>query len=898
MKRWVSFLVVAVVVLSAAAAIDYGCYYDDEEQDSATCRVSFGASVYSCSKNGEITLTILNVTSHGYANYFNASRSHIEISNTTFGLIPEKAMLSSSGETAKSKLFLVDSPTPPFTATVTYTSDNSVSNRKEFEEELEMIDDFNEIELNVTQAVFDPATKKISLSGNVLGISGTTKIIYALINYEKRIVVESVQSAFDKDFEYTFDKDYSPKDMGNLKVAVIVWQDTPFALGVVKPTIAAFNDYSLDVTAPETIGPEKRFELSVKITNFVNQVDTYSIEVETPEGWQSEVIPETEILPGEWKKFELSVMPPRDFKGTQTLRVVTTSRLAPINHTEELRLSPEKRFDAEVEIYPYPKPVAAKPFNITLFFNSTGTIDDTIKYVVFTMPYVKTEGIEKSMTLPPGIRLFRQEDTILDACALDEDDSLKAKTLHELRLLASMLEEELLDEDIERVEELVGLQNSRIIHVRDLSSSETIASLGLDIREFCDMLKLIEEDAPSRDYLDRRKSDLLEDLDYERAEIKSNLNSLFTDEEGAPACKLASSLTYWIVGLTKSDFSFFNSTRDVQLASSSRIVLDLRDDYGRPIEYSTIQAGEFKQFKLYIRNTFNEARDFMIVPSESVIEVDTTDEIGIDAGKTDYAYVSVSVPYQLPEGIYMVDISVSSEPYVEVFPLTIDVSRLGVALSARSQYEFEPGVSNVSLLLVNTGSGNDTYFLSLEGEGWLKVPPQVSLTGGEEAQIPLSISRSRSIEEGVPYGFILTVRSVSSENVEESIGFDVIVTSTSPAELMDRLRDVEADFRTLRATCPDYDASSIKNDIDEAQRYINEGRGAAEIYIQSAEDDIFYAKRQCGPKEMDTGLLMIVLLILALGGAAYYYFAKIKPSAKKNTMEDYAKKYIEEKKAK
>jgi uncharacterized membrane protein len=193
-------------------------------------------------------------------------------------------------------------------------------------------------------------------------------------------------------------------------------------------------------------------------------------------------------------------------------------------------------------------------------------------------------------------------------------------------------------------------------------------------------------------------------------------------------------------------------------------------DANVPVPPEAVNAGGTGDFELTVENTGAGRDTFSVeqtVGPGSWLDFPTS--VTVAASETESLTVNVTVPPDVDEGTYSFNLTVTSkDPDVsDVVEVSVDVLVNGVVIRSRTSEDtaFRDETVDFIVTVNNTGQGNDTYAISVEGTGapWTSTGhSSVTVPEGSEGEVVVQVAVPSDADEGA---YLVNVTATSSDGV-------------------------------------------------------------------------------------------------------------------------------------
>lgn len=716
-----------------------------------------------------------------------------------------------------------------------------------------------------TTASFNPDSGMVFTNGTIRGTCLLSGIVSAILNKTTGLAVERMPGSLSGGaFSLASSSVYTSEAANRELQVFLLAYGYNGALGAYLPPLGSFKDF--DIALPKTsivAEPGKSADVTVSVTNFNNEPDTYTVTTGVPQDWSSESVVFS-VGPNSASNQQVIRITPSllSFSETQTVVVSVTSSSTGKTKTAAFRISPSA-LKPTLQSYLYPPNVVmiGRLFDAKAVLNATSP--STVRYFFYTEPFVNTDSSGGKTSIPAGLSSMTAQTTVRDICTLPDS----AKSLRKMNVYWSVLWDVLPAKDPSLIKKVL----SKIDTYKGTVTTPAFSATRSNVSSIVSALEQHQNVDSSRIVA------ILSDIETLKAELDFEENR--TIASPIKACKPVANVGIVLDFISYSDATESMATsNNVAFASGEVLSARLLDENGNAVPTLNLGPGEVKELKAEITNGDTETRQFTLEVTAGVLaNFITLDEnqVTIGGGQTDTVGLTVQMPTVI-SGTKNATLVVSSSPYIKSLPIIVTMS--GPELSGPASYVVEPGVpATFSFFLKNNDAkSDDTYSISVAGgtpemAKWFSMPQSLKVAAGKDAKIQVKASAPAAAPIGT-YNFTLVAYSQKSG---DSARFDVFLRLSGEFKtLRAQASGVDAINTQIKTKCPGtaVDAAILKD----ARSLITAGKlSEAKTKLDLAAAGAQGTLSDCTSFKMPFTLIMLVLGGLAV---AYFWFFVRKPA--------------------
>lgn len=708
-----------------------------------------------------------------------------------------------------------------------------------------------------TTAYFDPESGLVSANGTIRGGCILSGMVFAVLNKTTGLASERLLGfPPGNTFLVPSARTYTSYEASRELQVLLLAYGYNGALGAAMPPMGSFRDFEVSLPKSSLAAePGKPVEVTVSVTNFGNEPDTYTIAAQqVPWDWSSERVAFS-LGPNSASNRTMGITSSQlTFSGTQNVLVSVTSASTGKTKTASLVLSPSALKPA-LQPYVYPPRVIlmGRPFNARAVLNATAP--STVRYFFYTEPFVKTDSSEGTASAPAGLSSLGASTAVRDICALPDS----AKFLRKMNVYWSVMRDVLPDKDPVLIKKVLA----KIDSYKGSVTTPSLTTVRGNVSAIASSL------GPSiTDDIDARIAAMLPDIDALKWELNAEENKTLASPK---FCRPVANADLVIEFISYSDASESLARSGIAFASGEVLNARLLDEAGNVITAMNMRPGEVRNLKVEITNGDTETRQFTVDVVSGVLANFISlakNQLTIGGGQIDEVGLAIQMPTVI-SGTKNATFVVSSSPYIKSVPIVVTMS--GPELSGQELYTLEPGTSaTISLSLRNNDKAEDTYSLSvsgamMDGAKWFTVPQSLKVGGGKDAKIEVKANAPATTALGT-YNFTFLAYSQVS-GAEARFAFALSLSGEFKA-LRTQASQVEAIQARIKERCPGTQVNAAV--LKDARALITAGRlSEAKSKLAFAGSEAEKTLADCTSFKMPFGLLMFVLGGLAL---AYFWF--------------------------
>ncbi len=706
-----------------------------------------------------------------------------------------------------------------------------------------------------TTAYFDPESGLVFANGTIRGTCLLSGMVFAILNRTTGLASERLLGfPPDGTFLVPSVRTYTSEEASRELQVLLVAYGYNGALGAYLPPIGSFKDFRIAFPKTSIVAePGKPVDVTVSVTNFNNEPDTYAVTTRVPQDWSGESVAFS-IGPNSVSNQLIRITPSLlTFSETQNIVVGVASSSTGKTKTASFLISPSA-LKPTLQSYLYPPKVImiGRPLDAKAVLNATSP--STVRYFFYTEPFVKTDSSVGKTSIPAGLSgLAGLTTTVRDICALPDS----AKSLRKMNVYWSVLWDVFPAKDPVLIKKVL----SKIDSYRGSVTTPSFSATRSNATAIVSSIELHQN-------VDSRIAAILLDIETLKAELDVEENKTLASP--VKACKPVANVDLVLDFISYSDASESKAiSNDVVFASGEVLSARLLDENGNAVPIMNLGPGEVKELRAEITNGDTDTRQFTVEVTDGVLANFITlaeSQVTIGGGQTDTVGLTIRMPTVI-SGTKNATLVVSSSPYIKSLPIMVTMS--GPELSGPASYAVEPGVpATFSFFLKNNDKTEDTYSISVAGAPevvkWLSVPqPTLKIAGGKDAKIQVKTSTPSTAPIGT-YNFTLIAYSQKSG---DSVRFDsFLLMSGEFKALRARASEVDAINDRIKEKCPGTAINAAM--LKDARSLITAGKlSEAKTKIDIAKSEGELALADCTSFKMPLALILFVL-----GGLAFAYF--------------------------
>lgn len=717
-----------------------------------------------------------------------------------------------------------------------------------------------------TTASFNPDSGMVFANGTIRGTCMLSGIVSAILNRTTGLAVERMPGslsggAFSLASSNTYTSDAANRE---LQVFLLAYGYNG-ALGAYLPPIGSFKDFDIAIPKASIVAePGKPADVTISVTNFNNEPDTYTVTTNVPQDWSGESVVFS-LGPNSASNQQVIRITPSllSFSETQSIVVSVTSSSTGKTKTAAFRISPSD-LKPTLQSYLYPPNVVmiGRLFDAKAVLNATSP--STVRYFFYTEPFVNTDSSGGKTSIPAGLSSMTAQTTVRDICTLPDS----AKSLRKMNVYWSVLWDVLPAKNPTLIKKVLSKIDT---YKGTVTISPSFSATRSNVSAIVSSLELHQNVDSSRIVA------ILSDIETLKTELDFEENKTLASP--AKTCKPVANVDLVLDFISYSDASESMAIgNNVAFASGEVLSARLLDENGNAVPTLNMGPGDVKELRAEITNGDTDTRQFTVGVTDGVLANFITlaeSQVTIGGGQTGTVGITVQMPTVI-SGTKNATVIISSSPYIKSLPIIVTMS--GPELSGPASYVVEPGVpATFSFFLKNNDAkSDDTYSISVAGgtpemAKWFSVPATLKVAAGKEAKVQVKASTPSAATLGT-YNFTLVAYSQKSG---DSARFDVFLLLSGEFKIFRaQASGVDAINAQIKAKCPGTatDAAILKD----ARSLITAGKlSEAKAKLDLAASGAEATLSDCTSFKMPFTMIMLVLGGLAV---AYFWFFVRKPA--------------------